>query len=171
MYTVLFVLSPGSTSSSVQPSLPRMAEAMASMTSVLRPSEKLGTHSTTLSDDALKGFLFEDDILATILERLRRFGRDVHFVEKLGRSVSLASYTMSVELDHGYRDYVDDHYQFPCKNTSIDRMVQIFESEKKVSKFMNECECLQMAPLRSKSLRFQVRTDLCPVLSCLLQLS
>lgn len=51
--TVLLVLSPGSTSNRVQPSPSLMAEAMASITSALRPSEKLGTHSTTLSGEAL----------------------------------------------------------------------------------------------------------------------
>lgn len=115
VYTVLFVLSPGSTSSSVQPSLPRMAEAMASMTLVLRPSEKLGTHSTTLSDDELKRLLLDDDILATILETLATIRkrcalrRKVWTIRFLGQihDASWARWTMS-------RMYVDDHYQFPC---------------------------------------------------------
>ena len=64
VYTVLLVLSPGSTSRRVQPSIPRMAEAIASITSALRPSEKLGTHSTTLSGDELMEVEeFVDDIL------------------------------------------------------------------------------------------------------------
>ena len=54
VYTVLLVLSPGSTSRSEQPSIDRMAEAIASITSDLRPSEKFGTHSTIFSGEELK---------------------------------------------------------------------------------------------------------------------
>ena len=43
--TVRFVDAPGSTSSSEQPGVARIASAIASMTARSRPSEKFGTHS------------------------------------------------------------------------------------------------------------------------------
>lgn len=46
VYTVLLVDTPGSTSRREQPSTEAMACAMASITSLFRPSEKFGTHST-----------------------------------------------------------------------------------------------------------------------------
>src|SRR5712691_11130313 len=48
VYTVRLVERPGSTSSSVQPRVRRTASPMASMVSRSRPSEKFGTHSTSL---------------------------------------------------------------------------------------------------------------------------
>jgi len=45
----LFVDAPGSTSSSLTPSTAAMASAMASMTFLVLPSEKFGTHSTILA--------------------------------------------------------------------------------------------------------------------------
>ena len=46
VYTVRFVDNPGSTSNNEQPSVLAMAWAIASTTSLFRPSEKFGTHST-----------------------------------------------------------------------------------------------------------------------------
>jgi len=48
VYTVRLVSAPGSTSSRLAPPTPLMASAMASITARFRPSEKLGTHSTSL---------------------------------------------------------------------------------------------------------------------------
>ena len=51
--TVRLVEAPGSTSSKLQPWLPRIASAMASITSLRLPSEKLGTHSTSFPPSAI----------------------------------------------------------------------------------------------------------------------